>query len=208
MTKTTRRSLFALPFLANPQARLDRDAAKEALEAREKIRRQHFPNVTLLTHDGKPVKFYDDLIKGKIVMINVMYAECEGVCPGITANLVKVQKLLGSRVGKEIFMYSITLKPEQDTPKVLREYRQMYGITPGWTYLTGKAGDVELLRQKLGFTTPNPITDKDTSQHIGNVRFGNEPLMLWGACPGSISPKFMIELISHVIHPEAALKKA
>lgn len=216
MTGITRRNLFTLPSflstplsgrIANTGARLDMEAAKEAREAREKIRRQHFPNVTLLTHEGKPVKFYDDLIKGKSVMINVMYATCQGVCPGITANLVNVQKLLGKRVGREIFMYSLTLKPEQDSPQALNHYRQMHGIGPGWTLLTGKPADVELLRQKLGFTSPNPVTDKDTSQHIGNVRYGNEPLMLWGACPGSTSPKFMIELVSRVFYPEAAEKK-
>jgi protein SCO1/2 len=84
----------------------------------------------------------------------------------------------------------------------------MHGLAPGWTFLTGKPADIEMLRQKLGFTTPNPATDKDTSQHIGNVRYGNEPLMLWGACPGSSSPKFMIELISRVIQPEANPRKA
>ena len=208
MAKTTRRSLFALPFLGNGQAQLDPDAAKEALEARARIAQQHFPNVTLFTHESKPVRFYDDLIKGKIVLINVMYAECQGVCPGITANLVKVQKLLGNRVGKEVFMYSMTLKPEHDSPRVLEEYRRMHAIGPGWTLLTGKPADIELLRQRLGFTTPNPSVDKDTSQHIGNVRYGNEPLMLWGACPGSSSPKFMLELISRVIHPEGTARKA
>jgi protein SCO1/2 len=71
----------------------------------------------LTTHEGKKVKFYDDLIKDKIVIINFMYVKCEGTCPGTTANLVKVQKLLGDRVGKDIFMYSITLKPEEDTPR-------------------------------------------------------------------------------------------
>lgn len=206
MAKTTRRNLLALPFLASTPSQLDQDAAKEAVEARERIRQQHFPNVTLLTHEGKPVKFYDNLIKGKIVMINVMYVTCEGVCPGITANLVKVQKMLGNRVGKDVFMYSITLKPEQDTPLELKNYKQMHGIGPGWTLLTGKPADVELLRQKLGFTTPNPVIDKDTSQHIGNIRYGNEPMMLWGACPGSSSPKFMIELISRVIDPEGTKK--
>src|SRR5262249_4488134 len=151
---------------------------------REKIRARYFPNVPLRTHEGKTVRFYDDLIKGKIVTINVMYATCEGVCPSITANLVRVQRLLGKRVGRDVFMYSITLKPEEDTPKALKEYVQMHGIGPGWTYLTGNTDDVERLRQTLGFTNPNPDVDKDASQHIGNLRYGNEPLMLWAACPG------------------------
>src|SRR5262244_4555241 len=76
---------------------------------RERLAERSFPNVTLTTHEGKKVKFYDDLLKDKIVIINFMYIRCQGTCPGTTANLVKVQKLLGDRVGKDIFMYSITL---------------------------------------------------------------------------------------------------
>ena len=39
---------------------------------------ERFPNLVLKTHEGKTVRFYDDLLKGKIVMINFMYAECKG----------------------------------------------------------------------------------------------------------------------------------
>src|SRR5215813_10354945 len=104
------------------------DSNGNPISSREMIRARYFPNVVLTTHEGKKVRFYDDLIKDKIVTINFMYATCEGVCPGITANLVEVQELLGKRVGRDIFMYSITLKPEQDTPKVLKNYVKMHRI--------------------------------------------------------------------------------
>src|SRR6185295_2768145 len=95
---------------------------KRVKTPRERLAERSFPNVTLTTHEGKRVKFYDDLLKDKIVIINFMYIRCQGTCPGTTANLLKVQKLLGDRVGKDIFMYSITLKPEEDTPKDLNAY--------------------------------------------------------------------------------------
>src|SRR5215469_14149625 len=114
--------------------------------AREDIRKQYLPNVTLYTQDNKRVRFYDDLVKDKIITINVFYANCEGVCPAIIANMVKVQKLLGNRVGRDIFMYSMTIKPEEDDVKALKMYQQMHGIGPGWTLLTGNPADVELLR--------------------------------------------------------------
>jgi len=82
--------------------------------AREAIRARYFPNVVLTTHEGKRVRFFDDLIRDKIAVIGLMYANCQGVCPAITANLVKVQKLLGDRVGRDIFLYSVTVKPEED----------------------------------------------------------------------------------------------
>src|SRR5260370_12091257 len=110
-------------------------------DAREKIHQRYFPDVVLRTQDNKKVRFYQDLIKDKIVTLNFFYAKCEGVCPAITANLVKVQRLLGERVGREIFMYSITLKPEQDTPGALKDYMGMCNIKPGWRLLTRNAGD-------------------------------------------------------------------
>lgn len=167
--------------------------------SRELLAERSFPNVVLTTHEGKKVKFYDDLVKNKIVIFNFMYAKCEGVCPGITMNLARVQKLLGPRVGKDIFMYSITLKSEVDTPKILADYARMHHAGPGWTFLTGKPSDIELLRQKQGFTNPDPELDKDKSQHIGMIRFGNEPMQWWAGCPGLARPEFIVKEIGLVL---------
>ncbi|HLX10715.1 MAG TPA: SCO family protein [Thermoanaerobaculia bacterium] len=178
------------------------DAGAAPPTPRERIRERYFPNVLLRTQDDKPVRFYDDLIKNRAVTINFFYANCDEVCPLVTANLAKVQKLLGDRVGRDIFMYSVSLRPEQDTPAALKRYGQMHGAQPGWTFLTGDRADVELLRQSLGFTNPSAKVDKDITQHIGNVRYGNEPLMLWAACPGQARAEWIVESISWVIRPE------
>ena len=177
-------------------------SGRAAASPREMIRERYFPNVPLRTHDGKDVRFYDDLIKNKIVTINFMYVNCAGVCPLITTNLAQVQKLLGPRVGRDIFMYSITLKPEQDTPRALKDYAHMHGAGPGWIFLTGAPDNVELLRQKLGFTDPDPVVDADKANHIGNVRYGNEALQLWGACPGLATAKSIAKSISWVDWPK------
>jgi protein SCO1/2 len=167
--------------------------------SRELLAERNFPNVVLTTHEGKKVKFYDDLIKNKIVVFNFMYAKCEGVCPGITMNLARVKKLLGPRVGRDIFMYSITLKADVDTPKILADYARMHHAGPGWTFLTGDPKDIELLRQKQGFTNPDPELDKDKSQHIGMIRFGNEPMQWWAGCPGLAKPEFIVKEIGLVL---------
>jgi protein SCO1/2 len=219
MENITRRSLLGLvPFAALTSAvtrgqeakqglNLALGATRSMLSAREKIQRRYFPDVTLTTHQGKQVRFYEDLIKDKVVVINMMYAECEGVCPGITRNLVRVQKLFGEQMGRDIFFYSFTLKPEKDNPEMLRHYVKMHKIGPGWLLLTGKPEEMELLRRKLGFTNPNPEVDKDSSQHIGNIRFGNEPHMLWAACPGQAKPKWIHESITWLMRrPEIRAK--
>jgi len=174
-------------------------------QARESARLRYFPS--LRTQDDKEVRFYDDLIKGKIVTLNFFYAKCEDVCPIVTSNLVKVQELLGDKVGRQVFMYSFSLKPTEDTPKAMKEYAEMHGVKPGWTFLTGKPEDLELLRRKLGFTTPDLRADKDVTNHTGNIRYGNEPLMLWGATPGMASPEWIAESIEWMVQPDAVRRE-
>jgi protein SCO1/2 len=161
----------------------------------------YFPDFVLQTHDGKNVRFYEDLLKGKVVLINFFYAKCEKFCPPQTMNLVKVQNLLGDRLGRDVFMYSLTLKPEVDTPEVLREYAQEHGAKPGWRFLTGKPEEIDILRRKLGFRDPDPIVDKDTSSHVGVVLYGNETRNMWSACPALTKPEEIIRYVGWVVDP-------
>jgi protein SCO1/2 len=104
--------------------------------------------VPLVTQDGKTVHFYDDLLKDKIVAIDLIYTHCVDSCPLETARLAQVQQLLGDRVGKDIFFYSISIDPKRDTPEVLKAYAEKYHAGPGWLFLTGKLADIELISKK------------------------------------------------------------
>jgi len=137
----------------------------------------HFPNVELITQDGKKVRFYDDLIKGKVVALNLIYTTCKYNCPLETARLVQLQKLLGERMGKDIFFYSITIEPEHDTPEVLKEYAAKYHVGPGWLFLTGKEADIKLISHKLGLDTLPRADDPDG--HTPHLLIGNEATGLW-----------------------------
>ena len=104
-------------------------------------------------------------------------------------------------MGKDIFMYSITIQPEKDSPQALKHYAAMHKIQPnsGWLLLTGKPDEIETLRRKLGFVDPDPVVDRDKSNHIGNVRFGSEPRMLWAACPGLAKPQAIAEAVAGML---------
>ena len=168
---------------------------REATSSRAKLQARYFPNFEVTTHEGKKVRFYDDLVKDKIVVINFMYAQCEGICVPITRNLKRVQSLLGKRVGRDIFMYSISLKPEEDNPQKLKHYVQMHRIKPGWTFLTGKPDEIDTLRRKLGFSDSKAKLDKDLTNHIGMIRYGNEARQWWAMCPGQANPPWIVESI-------------
>lgn len=170
--------------------------------ARRRIQELHLPNVPLISHEGKEVLFYDDLVKDKIVTINFFFSKCDEICPLVMANLAKVQKVLGDQVGRQIYMYSITLKPDQDTLDVVRNYRSQLHAGAGWTFFTGTTADIDKIRRGIGFTYPEPAIDRDVTQHIGNVRYGNEPLMLWAACPGQAHTQWVAESFEWMVHPE------
>lgn len=192
---------LATAFGATPAAP---SALTSSERARLRIQQQHLPNLPLISHEGKRVLFYDDLIKNKAVTLNFFFANCDEICPLVTANLARVQKLMGNQVGRDIHMYSFTLKPEEDTVQVIREYRKKYGARPGWTFFTAKPQDIETLRRAIGFSYPDPVIDADKTQHIGNIRYGNEPLMYWSACPGMAKPRWVTETLELMIHPDAS----
>ncbi len=209
MTDLKRRSLvatlgaapFAVPLLTRAQS-LDTKSRFKEISSRERIRQRYFPNLVLSTHEGRKVRFYDDMVKDKIVIFNMMYAKCDGVCMPITRNLVRVQKLLGNRMGKDIFMYSFTLKPQEDTVMALKHYAHMHKVKPGWSFVTGSVDDMELIRRKLGYVDPDPEVDKDKSNHIGVIKYGNEPLQRWGGCPALSGPDWIVETLSWVDWPK------
>jgi len=172
--------------------------------ARRRLQQLHLPNLPLISHEGKRVLFYDDLVKNKVVTFNFFFANCDEICPLVTANMVKVQKLMGKQVGRDIHMYSFTLKPAEDTVEVIKRYRQKFGIGPGWSFFTAKPDDMEKLRKSIGFSYPDPVIDADKTQHIGNIRYGNEPLMYWSACPGMAKPGWVAETLELMIRPDAS----
>jgi protein SCO1 len=158
-----------------------------------------FTNVAVTAQDGRQLRFYDDVLKGKIVLINFFYTECDAICPLMTENLVRVQELLGERVGRDIFMASITLQPEHDRPEVLAGYARSYGVGPGWDFLTGERADIELLRHRLGFVDSDRLEDADLEQHIGTVRIANEPLHRWTMSPALLNPRALVWSVQRVM---------
>lgn len=152
----------------------------------------HFPNIELITQDGKKVHFYDDLIKGKIVAIAFIYTTCQYACPLETARMVQVQKKLGNRVGNDIFFYSISIDPVHDTPEVLKAYMEKFHVGPGWTFLTGKKEDIDFLQKRLGVYS-DPSVNADG--HLPHLLIGNEETNQWIRASAVDNPSFQARMI-------------
>src|SRR6266850_4554228 len=153
----------------------------------------YFPNVTLTTQEGRSVRFYNDLLKGKPVAINLIYTSCEYNCPLETARLAQVQKLLGDRMGKDVFFYSITIDPKHDTPAVLKAYAEQFGAGPGWFFLTGTPADIDLLSRKLGLYSPPNPSNKDG--HTPLLLVGNEATGQWTRNVATSQPSSLARMI-------------
>jgi protein SCO1/2 len=158
--------------------------------------RGRIPNTELITQDGKKVHFYDDLVKGRIVAVAFIYTTCQYACPLETARMAQVQKKLGNRVGSDIFFYSISIDPEHDTPKALKAYMQKYNIGPGWTFLTGKKTDIDLLERKLGVYS-DPKVNADG--HLPHLLIGNDATNTWMRGNALDNPSFQARMIGEFL---------
>ncbi|WP_309679536.1 SCO family protein [Polaromonas sp.] len=156
----------------------------------------YFPNAVLTTQDGKTVRFYDDLIKGKSVAINLFYTSCQDICPLETAKLVQLQKLFGARMGKDIFFYSIAIDP-WDTPKENKAYAQKFGVGPGWLFLSGKEADIQLISRKLGLSRASDAVSKDG--HSASLMVGNVGSGLWMRNSAMDNPQFLATTIGNFL---------
>ncbi len=131
------------------------------------------PDLELVTQDNKTVHFYDDLIAGRIALINFMFTTCTSICPPMTANLAQVQRLLKEYLGDRVVMISISVDPETDTPAVLKAYAERYGAGRGWYFLTGTREHIDAVVSKFGDNS------RDKLRHSGMLLIGNDPARTW-----------------------------
>lgn len=159
----------------------------------------YFTNIVVRNQNGEKARFYDDLVKNKIVMIHLFSTRSEAQYP-VMNNLTRVAHKLGDRLGRDIFMYSISTDPEYDTPPVLKDFAKTHGIPQGWSLLTGDPADIERLRNTLftsgalGGHQHHHAAGMDCSR--GLVRIGNDALNRWSRVPARNSVEHFMAFVS------------
>ncbi|MBP2675099.1 MAG: hypothetical protein H6Q84_1939 [Deltaproteobacteria bacterium] len=148
----------------------------------ENEQRKYFTDLPLLTQDGKAVRFYTDVLRGRLVLISFIYTSCTDICPILMHNLVDVQEKLGDRFGKDVFFVSISVDPEDDTPEELKKYAERYEAKPGWTFLTGRKENVDWVIYKLGQYT------QDFEEHSMMFLLGDVKNARWAKLKGDSNP--------------------
>jgi protein SCO1 len=168
-------------------------AAEESSPAQK-----YFTDVELLNQDGKKVRFYSDVLKGKTVVVNAFFTTCTSVCPPMNRNMEKIQEVLGDRVGRDVFLVSMTVDPETDTPARIKEYAQKFHAGPGWIFLTGKKENLDWALYKLG----QYVEQKDDHKTIFII--GNEPTGLWKKAFGMANVAELIQAVESVVNDKGA----
>ncbi|HEX6154964.1 MAG TPA: SCO family protein [Burkholderiales bacterium] len=149
----------------------------------------YFPNVELTTHEGKKVRFYDDLLKGRQVALNAIFTTCKDVCALETANMVQLRKVLGERAGREVHLYSITVDPKRDTPEVLKAYAEKFGAD--WTFLTGRPEDIKAITRKLALIRERDDPTSREGHHAAYLIVGAESDGQWTRFSAVDNPRFL-----------------
>lgn len=151
--------------------------------------RSYFSNVALVDQDGQPRRFYDDLLKGKTVLIHSFFATCHGVCPPMISKLKKLQEGLGDHLGKDIYLLSLTVDTAEDTPAKMKEFASALHAKPGWFFLSGKKENVDWALYKTG----QYVTNKD--DHSTVFILGNEATGSWKKVLASAPAEDLIRLL-------------
>lgn len=134
--------------------------------------KNYFTDTEMTTHDGENVRFYSDVLDGRIVVINAMYTNCIGACPLVTQKLSQVSRDLGDLYGSDVYFVSISIDPEVDTPEILSEFARKQSVNlDGWTFLTGTKQKIDNVVKKIGLYTPRKEEHKALIL-LGNTRTG------------------------------------
>jgi protein SCO1 len=183
----------------------DATSAQEAQtpggENAESAARKYFTDVVLVNQDGQKMRFYSDLLQGKVVIINSFFATCAGSCLPLTRNLEKLQQALGARMGKDVHILSISVDPTVDTATRLKAYAKKLNAGPGWHFLTGDKESVDFALKKIGH-----FVDSKES-HLNIFIIGNERTGLWKKAFGLAKSDELMKVVDSVLNDQAPAVK-
>lgn len=172
------------------------DASSPARRASAAAAQAYFTDVELVNQDGEPMRFYTDLLKDKLVVIDTIYTTCAGICPVMSKTFARLQEHLGDRLGRDAYLLSISVDPENDTPQRLKDFAANFGARPGWYFLTGTRENVHFVLGKLG----QDVEDKE--DHNAVMLVGNEPAGLWKKAFGLAPAADVVSILDSVMKDE------
>ncbi len=155
MIRATALALSFTLITSSPMfAQHEHHMAPVATEA-EAVHIHEIPDVDLLDQNGKHVRLFSDLIEGRVVAINFIFTTCTTICPALAVQFANLQKRLGDRIGRDVFLVSVSIDPANDTPDRLAAWGRKFGAKDGWTMVTGKKDHIDAVLKAFGVYTPD-----------------------------------------------------
>jgi protein SCO1 len=186
---------------SNPQQDSIRPQPAAGGTAEQSPAHKYFTDILLVNQNGEKMRFYSDLLQGKVVIINSFFGTCQGSCLPLNRNLEKLQEALGDHVGKDVHIVSISVDPTVDTAASLREYAKKLHARPGWYFLTGDKQNVDFALTKLG----QFVSDKQ--DHLNIIIIGNERTGLWKKAFGLAQSDELVKIVESVLNDQPAGSK-
>jgi protein SCO1 len=157
------------------------------------------PDARVFNQSGEHVHLYSDLIKGKVVLLSFFYTDCTYICNLQGEDFSKLQDELGARLGKEVFLISISMNPAGDTPQKLGSWAKAFGIKPGWTLVSGNTPEINKMIEDFTGNRPGPKEIHSSVVFLGNDRTGE-----WAATDGLGGTKGLVKLLDRLARNTAA----
>jgi|GEM_PF-5179221 len=171
---------------------------------KNRLNRRAIPNIKVKDHHGQAYRFYEDLARGKTILLSFTSIAHNLEFP-VTATVAKVCRILDEINDTRTSVYTVTVDPMRDNPALLKTFAGLYRPSERWRFLTGLAADIELLRSAFFVERGTPTTgagqqlirradvlclppDRAVADcSMGLLRYGNEAIDLWAGVPATLS---------------------
>ncbi|MEN2415617.1 SCO family protein [Flavobacterium mesophilum] len=136
--------------------RLDNVGLKDSKDAAKLLTIGPAPKFELTNQDGAKVS--NETYKGKVYVLEFFFTTCPSICPKMNLSMLEIEKTF---FGNPNFgIVSITIDPNHDTPKVLKDHAKLLGVkSSNWNFLTGDKATIMDLSNK-GFNLYAGENDK------------------------------------------------
>jgi protein SCO1/2 len=132
-------------------------AQAESKSYKRSVERYTIPDIVLVNQDGKKVRLQSILKGDTPVVVDFIYGTCTTICPVLSAGFLNLQNKLAA-TGGTVRLVSITIDPENDSPKVMKAYLKRFRAKPGWDFLTGSRADIDTVMKAFNAYIPDKMS--------------------------------------------------
>jgi len=151
--------------------------------AAEEKARKFFTDLEVIDQNGKKLRFYSDVLKGRVVLISFIFTNCEFACPMQAQKLKQARAAMVPTIKDDVWYVSLSVDPDRDTPEAMKKFAERQGVDESrWIFLTGDKQNLETIIRKLGQYTP------DVEAHTTLMLAGNTITRHWTRVMPMLTP--------------------